>query len=48
MPRAKLTEAPEGMPHDGRLRAVIDAVLPCIDRGRFAAKCIAGSAQAWQ
>ena len=42
MPRAKLTEAPEGMPHDGRLRAVIDAVLPCIDRGRFAAKCIAG------
>jgi starch synthase (maltosyl-transferring) len=42
MPRAKLTEAPEGMPHDGRPRAVIDAVLPCIDRGRFAAKCIAG------
>src|SRR5512146_689377 len=27
---------------DGRVRAVIDAVLPCIDGGRFAAKRIAG------
>jgi starch synthase (maltosyl-transferring) len=27
---------------DGRVRAVIDAVLPCVDGGRFAAKRIAG------
>ncbi len=27
---------------DGRVRAVIDAVLPVVDGGRFAAKCIAG------
>lgn len=27
---------------DGRQRAVIDAVLPCVDNGRFAAKCVAG------
>jgi starch synthase (maltosyl-transferring) len=30
------------MPTDGRVRAVIDAVLPSVDGGRFAAKCIAG------
>jgi starch synthase (maltosyl-transferring) len=27
---------------DGRVRAVIDAVLPCVDGGRFAAKRVAG------
>ena len=27
---------------EGRVRAVIDAVLPAVDGGRFAAKCIAG------
>ncbi|MDA7415170.1 alpha-1,4-glucan--maltose-1-phosphate maltosyltransferase [Xenophilus arseniciresistens] len=27
---------------DGRQRAVIDAVLPSVDSGRFAAKCVAG------
>ena len=33
-----------GLPEqrDGRIRAVVDAVLPVVDRGRFAAKCIAG------
>ncbi len=30
------------MSQDGRVRAVIDAVLPCVDGGRFAAKRIAG------
>lgn len=29
---------------DGRARAMIDAVLPTVDGGRFAAKCIAGEA----
>jgi starch synthase (maltosyl-transferring) len=29
-------------PADGRRRAVVDAVLPTIDGGRFAAKCIVG------
>ena len=29
---------------EGRARAVIDAVLPAVDGGRFAAKCIAGEA----
>ena len=29
-------------PTDGRMRAVIDAVVPQVDNGRFAAKCIAG------
>ncbi|HYE40683.1 MAG TPA: maltotransferase domain-containing protein, partial [Ramlibacter sp.] len=27
---------------DGRIRAVVDAVLPAVDGGRFAAKCVAG------
>jgi starch synthase (maltosyl-transferring) len=27
---------------DGRSRAVVDAVLPAVDAGRFAAKCVAG------
>lgn len=33
-----------GLPEqrDGRIRAVVDAVLPAVDHGRFAAKCIAG------
>ena len=30
------------LPEQGRVRAVIDAVLPHVDGGRFAAKCIAG------
>ena len=34
--------APLGAPSDGRQRAVIDAVLPAVDGGRFAVKCIAG------
>ena len=36
MPSPRTAEA------DGRIRAVIDAVLPVVDGGRFAAKCIAG------
>jgi starch synthase (maltosyl-transferring) len=36
-PAAGLAEIP-----DGRLRAVIDAVLPAVDGGRFPIKCIAG------
>ncbi len=40
---AALTGEPlSAMPGDGRVRAVIDAVLPSIDGGRFAAKCVAG------
>ena len=31
-----------GLPAEGRCRAVIDAVLPCVDGGRFPAKCTAG------
>ena len=30
--------------HDGRARAVIDAVRPAVDMGRFAVKRIAGEA----
>lgn len=37
-------EAAPGLPAEGRARAVIDAVLPCVDEGRFAAKAIAGQA----
>jgi starch synthase (maltosyl-transferring) len=29
-------------PADGRVRAVIDALLPAVDGGRFPAKCVAG------
>jgi len=36
-----LTLSPIGVA-DGRQRAVIDAVLPSVDNGRFAAKCVAG------
>jgi len=32
--------APDG--RDGRVRAVIDALLPAVDGGRFPVKCIAG------
>ncbi|MGV3493384.1 MAG: maltotransferase domain-containing protein, partial [Ramlibacter sp.] len=35
----RLAQLPEQ--RDGRIRAVVDAVLPAVDRGRFAAKCIA-------
>jgi hypothetical protein len=30
------------LPEDGAMRAVIDAVLPWVDNGRFAVKCVAG------
>ncbi|CAN7464707.1 maltotransferase domain-containing protein [Rhizobacter sp. LjRoot28] len=30
------------LPEHGRIRAVIDAVLPVVDGGRFAVKCVAG------
>jgi starch synthase (maltosyl-transferring) len=33
---------------DGAARAVIDAVLPCVDNGRFAVKCVAGERVAVQ
>ncbi|RZJ14915.1 MAG: alpha-1,4-glucan--maltose-1-phosphate maltosyltransferase [Acidovorax sp.] len=36
------TIAPERMAHDGRARAVVEAVLPAVDAGRFAVKCVAG------
>ncbi|HKB53359.1 MAG TPA: maltotransferase domain-containing protein, partial [Ramlibacter sp.] len=36
------TRRPGKSDNDGRVRAVIDAVLPCIDGGRFAVKRIAG------
>lgn len=37
-----LLAAPPSMPPDGRVRAVIDAVLPVVDGGRFAVKRTAG------
>jgi starch synthase (maltosyl-transferring) len=40
---AAATEA-SGMPADGRLRAVIDAVQPAVDGGRFAVKRLLGQA----
>ena len=33
---------PERVAHDGRVRAVVEAVQPAVDAGRFAVKCIAG------
>ena len=33
---------PRGSSFDGRVRAVIDAVRPCVDGGRFAAKRVVG------
>ncbi|MFT3859049.1 MAG: alpha-1,4-glucan--maltose-1-phosphate maltosyltransferase [Aquabacterium sp.] len=33
---------PLGLPAHGQQRAVIDAVLPAVDGGRFAVKCVAG------
>jgi starch synthase (maltosyl-transferring) len=36
------------MPADGQVRAVVDAVLPCVDGGRFAVKRIAGEPVAVQ
>jgi len=41
-PTATDKAAPEAPPGAGRVRAVIDAVLPSVDGGRFAAKRIAG------
>src|SRR5512145_3393957 len=40
----KTTHELEGQPRDGRARAVIDAVLPVVDGGRFAVKRTAGEA----
>jgi starch synthase (maltosyl-transferring) len=39
---AALLAHPHGMPQEGRVRAVIDAVLPAVDGGRFAVKRVAG------
>ena len=39
---ALLAAAPPGMPVDGRVRTIIDAVLPVVDAGRFAVKRTAG------
>jgi len=36
------TRAPASRDHEGRVRAVIDAVIPSIDGGRYAAKRVAG------
>jgi len=36
--------APKAAPAEGRVRAVIDALLPAVDGGRFPSKCIAGEA----
>ena len=33
---------PRGTSFDGRVRAVVDAVRPCVDGGRFAAKRVVG------
>jgi starch synthase (maltosyl-transferring) len=41
---AAVNAAPDG--RDGRVRAVIDALLPAVDGGRFAVKCIAGESVA--
>jgi len=39
-PKAAPKATPDG--RDGRVRAVIDALLPAVDGGRFPVKCIAG------
>jgi starch synthase (maltosyl-transferring) len=39
---ARATPAGPGMPDEGRRRAVIDAVMPSIDGGRFAVKGVVG------
>lgn len=44
-PKTASAPAPQPVPigvDDGRIRAVVDAVLPVVDGGRFAAKCVAG------
>ena len=41
MPKPAATKAG---PAEGRVRAVIDALLPAVDGGRFPSKCIAGEA----
>jgi starch synthase (maltosyl-transferring) len=41
-PRSVTTPVLRNIAGDGRVRAVVDAVLPIVDGGRFAAKCIAG------
>src|SRR5438128_2064774 len=42
-PAAAEAAQPTSAPiHDGRVRAVVDALLPSVDCGRFAAKRIAG------
>jgi starch synthase (maltosyl-transferring) len=44
MPEPSLSHPRTAAEHrqDGRIRAVVDAVLPAVDGGRFAAKCVAG------
>jgi starch synthase (maltosyl-transferring) len=42
LPEAEAGTASVPPPLDGRVRVVIDAVVPQVDGGRFAAKCIAG------
>jgi starch synthase (maltosyl-transferring) len=42
MATRKAPEAVAGLPDEGRARAIVDAVLPCVDGGRFPAKAIAG------
>ncbi|CAN5652843.1 alpha-1,4-glucan--maltose-1-phosphate maltosyltransferase [soil metagenome] len=39
---ASLAAAFKSMPDDGQVRAVVDAVLPAVDNGRFAAKAVVG------
>ena len=43
MPKPAATKAG---PAEGRVRAVVDALLPAVDGGRFPSKCIAGEAVA--
>ena len=37
-----MADATAPLPPDGRVRAVVDALLPIVDGGRFAVKCVAG------
>src|ERR1041385_7754202 len=37
-----MADATAPLPPDGRVRAVVDALLPVVDGGRFAVKCVAG------
>ncbi|HEY2590339.1 MAG TPA: maltotransferase domain-containing protein, partial [Steroidobacteraceae bacterium] len=37
-----MSPAPPALPADGARRVVIEGIAPCVDNGRFAAKCIVG------